>query len=176
MRWWVFILLPLNLLAQETYDNCLTIPPQTYQVDYDADKNYYWQISGGQITSTIDNTITIRWPDSAGTYLLSVWTTRFGCEGDTSYHEVTIQNCIYTQLFFPNSFTPNGDGINDSYQIKGRSATEIEYLAIYNRWGERIFEVDNNQPWTGSNFPAGVYTVNVFVKNNRYIRNITLIR
>jgi len=176
MKWWVFILLPLNLLAQETYDNCLTIPPQTYQVEYDADKEYYWQISGGQIVSTIDNTVTIEWPDSAGIYLLSVWTTRFGCEGDTSYHEVTVKNCIYTQLFFPNSFTPNGDGINEVYQIQGRSAEDIEYLTIYNRWGQRVFESESNTAWDGSGQPIGVYTINVFVKNNRYIRNITLVR
>jgi len=176
MRWWVFILLPFHLLAQETYDNCVEIPQQTYQVAYDADKEYFWQISGGQITSNIDNTVTIQWPDSIGTYLLSVWTTRFGCEGDTSYHEVTIKNCMYAQLFFPNSFTPNGDGINEVYQIKGNSADEIEYFAVYNRWGQRVFESESNTVWDGLGQPIGVYTINVFVKNNRYIRNITLVR
>ena len=176
MKWWVLILLPFQLLAQETYDNCLEILPQTYQVDYDANKEYYWKISGGQITSTLDNTATIQWPDSAGTYIISVWTTRYGCEGDTSYHEVVVKNCIYAQLFFPNSFTPNGDGVNEVYQVKGKSADEIEYIAIYNRWGQRVFESNSNIGWDGNNCAIGIYTINVFVRNNRYIRNLTLIR
>tara|TARA_B100000902_G_scaffold346808_1_gene353739 strand:+ start:467 stop:997 length:531 start_codon:yes stop_codon:yes gene_type:complete len=176
MRWWVFILLPFHLLAQETYDNCIEIPQQTYSVNYDADKLYHWWVSGGEITSQVDNTITIQWPDSAGTYVIQAWTTRFGCEGDTSYHEIVIKNCIYAQLFFPNSFTPNKDGVNEVYQVKGRSADEIEYFAIYNRWGQRIFEAFENTYWDGEGCPTGIYTLNVFVKNNRYVKNITLIK
>ena len=71
---------------------------------YDADKMYNWQVSSGQIVSTLENTVTIQWPDSVGTYVISVWTTRFGCQGDTSYHEVVVEDCVYAQLFFPNSF------------------------------------------------------------------------
>ena len=113
MKWCVFILLPFHLLAQETHINCDSITPQNYQVDFDANKIYYWSISNGDIVSTINNTITIQWPDSAGTYIISAYTTRFGCEGDTSYYEVVIEDCPYLQLFLPNSFTPNGDNVND---------------------------------------------------------------
>ena len=49
MRWLVYILLPLQLLGQESYTNCSDIIPQNYQVTYDADKIYYWDISGGEI-------------------------------------------------------------------------------------------------------------------------------
>jgi len=176
MRWLVYILLPFSLFAQEEYDNCENIPIQTYQVDYDVNKEYYWQISAGEITSLTDNSITIQWPDSAGTYIITVWTTRFGCEGDTSSHTINIANRRYSQLFFPNSFTPNEDGINEVYEIKGRSASEIEYMAIYNRWGQRIVESDKNIAWDGKNCQPGIYLVNIFVKNNRYVRTVTLIR
>ena len=95
MKWWVFILLPFHILAQETYNDCVPIEPQSYQVNYDADKNYYWSISSGEIVSTFDNTITIQWPDTAGEYFISVYTTRFGCEGDTSHYQVVIDPCPY---------------------------------------------------------------------------------
>ena len=49
MRWLVYILLPLQLFAQETYTNCGGIIPQNYQVSYDVDKVYYWDITGGEI-------------------------------------------------------------------------------------------------------------------------------
>ena len=176
MRWWVLILLPFHLLAQETYNDCEGMQPQSYQVDYDADKNYYWSISNGDVISTFNNTITVQWPDSAGEYFISVYTMRFGCEGDTSRYQVVIDPCPYATLFFPNSFTPNGDGINEQYSVGGKSVDDIEYIAIYNRWGQRIFEANSNIPWDGNGSPIGVYTINVFIKNNRFIRPITLVR
>ena len=176
MKWWVLILLPFHLLAQETYNDCENMQPQSYQVDYDADKNYYWSISNGDVISTFNNTITVQWPDSAGEYFISVYTMRFGCEGDTSRYQVVIDPCPYATLFFPNSFTPNGDGINEQYSVGGRSVDDIEYIAIYNRWGQRIFEANSNIPWDGNGSPIGIYTINVFIKNNRFVRPITLVR
>ena len=49
MKWWVFILLPFHLIAQESYFNCENINPQNYKVSYDVDKVYYWSVSDGQI-------------------------------------------------------------------------------------------------------------------------------
>ncbi len=182
MRWWVFILLPFHLLAQETYDNCIEIPVQTYQVEYDADKEYYWHISGpgtnglyAPVTSN-ENILSVYWPEVIGTYIISVYTTRFGCEGDTSYHEVLIEECSYLQLFFPNSFTPNGDNHNEVYQIGGKSADEIEYITIYNRWGEKVFGADSNIPWDGKNCQIGIYTYSVRTHNQHYAGQISLIR
>ena len=93
------------------------------------------------------------------------------------YIKLIINNKTKSEnIFFPNSFTPNGDGINEVYEVKGRSAKDIEYFAIYNRWGQRIFESQGNASWSGENCPTGLYTLNIFVKNNRYIRTITLVR
>jgi len=176
MRWWVLILLPFHLLAQESYFNCEDIAPQNYQVSYDADKVYYWNISDGEIIYNNSNSITVQWPDSIGTYIISVYTTRFGCEGDTSYHGVQIEECPYLQLFFPNSFTPNGDNHNEVYQVGGQSADKIEYITIYNRWGDKIFEADSNKPWDGKNCQIGIYTYSVRTHNQHYTGQISLIR
>ena len=48
MKWLVLILLPLQLFAQETYTNCGDLVPQNYQVSYDVNKVYYWDISDGE--------------------------------------------------------------------------------------------------------------------------------
>ena len=176
MKWWVFILLPFHLLAQETYNDCVKIPPQTYEVNFDADKEYYWWVSNGSITVDNGNSITIQWPDSIGEYIISVYTTIFSCIGDTSYYEVLVEACPNIQLFIPNSFTPNKDSYNDVFFIKGRSADNIRYLAIYNRWGTRIFEANSNIPWNGESCPSGVYAIVVLVDNKRFVKFITLIR
>ena len=186
MKWWVFILLPpFNLLAQETYNDCIKIPPQTYEVNFDADKEYHWWVSNGNIVVNNGNSVTIQWPDSVGVYTISVSTTRFSCVGDTSYYEVFVEACPHPQLLFPNSFSPNADGVNDFYQVLGKSADDISYISIYNRWGERIFEANGNVPWDGKRhwvnggnrfYPQGMYILTVHINDDKFIKYLTLVR
>jgi len=176
MKWWVFILLPFSLLAQETHVNCDSIAPQNYQVDFDADKVYYWGISGGTITYINDNSITIQWPNEIGTYVISAYTTRFGCEGDTSYYEVKIEDCPYLQLFIPNSFTPNGDNHNETFYVHGAAKEEIKSMVIFNRWGQKIFETSNNTPWDGVDCQIGVYSYSVRTHNQHFTGMVHLVR
>ena len=53
----------------------------------------------------------------------------------------TIQPCDY-YLYLPNSFTPNGDGLNDFFTLSTNNEKQlVEFnIVIYNRWGQRIFE------------------------------------
>jgi gliding motility-associated-like protein len=53
-------------------------------------------------------------------------------------------------IFIPNSFSPNGDGNNDVFQIFGEGIKFFE-LKIFNRWGEKIYESNNHlQGWDGT--------------------------
>ena len=174
MKWWVFILLPLSLFSQDTYTTCDNLT-KDYGVSYDSKKQYYWDITGGEIISKDKNNITIQWPDSAGEYMLSVWTTRYGCIGDTSYYYVTVEPCLI-DLFLPSAFTPNGDGINETYVIKGELTQYIEYLTIFDRWGNKILEEDKYIRWDGGNHPIGIYTIVVLTKDKKYVKNISLVK
>ncbi len=49
--------------------------------------------------------------------------------------------CEESHVSVPNAFTPNGDGRNDVFIIKGVSI--IKHLVIYSRWGEKVFERNN---------------------------------
>ncbi|MEA3494747.1 MAG: PKD domain-containing protein, partial [Bacteroidota bacterium] len=78
--------------------------------------------------------------------------------------------CVETpcNLYIPNSFTPNGDGLNDEFIVKGTYILDFQ-MQIYNRWGELVFETnDYKKGWDGkykgSNCPVGVYFVQVFAK------------
>jgi gliding motility-associated-like protein len=66
-------------------------------------------------------------------------------------------------VFIPNAFTPDGDGINDLFavSIDAENYTDFKFM-IFNRWGELIFESENPDfLWNGThkevNCPIGVY-------------------
>ena len=82
-----------------------------------------------------------------------------------------------TDLFVPNVFSPNNDGINDILYLEGNGLTNI-YLAIYDRWGNLIFEsFDQAQGWDGMNkgnkMENGVY---VYYLKAICIRSATEVR
>jgi len=53
-------------------------------------------------------------------------------------------------LYVPNSFSPNGDGKNDVFQVKGEDITEFK-LFIFNRWGEQVFYSTRlDKTWDGT--------------------------
>ena len=174
MKWWVLILLPFQVLTQDTYDICEDLV-KTYEVEYSSDKQYYWSITGGDVVLQQDNVITIKWPLIIGQYKISAWTTNYNCIGDTSEYYINIIDCP-NSIYFPTAFTPNGDGINEVYKIKGALANKIKYMAIFDRWGKKIIEANNNILWSGDNYPSGIYSIIVLVENEKYIKNITLIR
>ena len=63
-------------------------------------------------------------------------------------------------FYIPNSFTPNGNLINDSFGPVGdifRNCKRYKF-SIYNRWGERIFFSNNvSEKWDGDNAQSGLY-------------------
>ena len=62
------------------------------------------------------------------------------------------------ELHFPNVFTPNGDGVNDQWEITGLEAFPDNTLQIVNRWGVRVFEAKRyTNNWTGDNLLKGTY-------------------
>ena len=53
-------------------------------------------------------------------------------------------------LYFPNAFTPDGDGHNDKFGPIGHSIDQFE-LMVFDRWGEQIFQSDDaNVLWDGT--------------------------
>jgi gliding motility-associated-like protein len=53
-------------------------------------------------------------------------------------------------FYVPNSFTPNGDGVNDMFRGYGVAINSYQ-MNIYNRWGELIYTTNNyDKPWDGA--------------------------
>ncbi len=77
---------------------------------------------------------------------------------------VTVDPCLIT---IPNVFTPNNDGINDRFEVKGVEDYPGSRMYIYNRWGNLVYSSENYLPvkfWDGSNHPDGVYFYVFYLK------------
>ncbi len=94
-----------------------------------------------------------------GTYYVTV-TNSDGCNATDTI--VVVEQCPLSNLWIPNVFTPNGDGINDFFFAVGDHVLDFQ-MDIYNRWGQLIFEShDINIYWDGTTsagtmVPDGVY-------------------
>ncbi len=92
-----------------------------------------------------------------------------GCEATTK-KEITVLDGG-GELFVPNVFTPNGDGINDVFKLTFASPFEMR-IAIFNRWGELLFESTDcyfewNGTYKGSDVQDGTYVYLISGKYNR---------
>ena len=70
-------------------------------------------------------------------------------------------------VFFPNAFTPNDDGLNDIFTYTSRLIETVDFM-IFNRWGELIFQSDQlEEGWDGSYggqpAPQGTYLYKIEV-------------
>ncbi len=98
-----------------------------------------------------------------------VWN-QYNCR-DTYELTVFIRPEVF--IWVPNAFTPNGDGINDTFMWKGFGLKEDEfyYMKIYDRWGQLIWETTKFEGWDGSHkssgkiCPEGVYIFLIQVRD-----------
>ena len=70
----------------------------------------------------------------------------------TCYGSATLHADVTDPLpvFIPNSFTPNGDGNNDLFQLYGQGIKSVD-LKIFNRWGELVYQSNNQfDGWDGT--------------------------
>src|SRR5690606_30249788 len=61
-------------------------------------------------------------------------------------------------LEIPNGFTPNGDGLNDRFVVRGLECYPENRLLVFNRWGNEVFSVTGyKNDWDGATLSAGTY-------------------
>jgi gliding motility-associated-like protein len=89
-----------------------------------------------------------------GTYSLLMET----AEGCLKLENVMMIN-TFLPVLVPNAFTPNGDGLNDTFRpVVDYERVRMFSMVIYNRWGQLIFETSNpTEGWDGKDAMAGVY-------------------
>jgi gliding motility-associated-like protein len=91
--------------------------------------------------------------------------TQYGCAAIDTVNIKLI--CSQSKIGIPNSFTPNDNGKNDEFRIKGRGVKTVKSMRVFNRWGQKVFERTNfdiddpSAAWNGIHngypVPAGAY-------------------
>jgi len=109
-----------------------------------------------------------------------------GCSGtDSVLVNILEPDCDAANVFIPNAFTPNGDGINDVLRVRSAFPLDDLYFIVYDRWGQKVFETAvQEQGWDGSwkNNAAAAGSYSYLLKascNDRIIEkkgNVTLSR
>jgi gliding motility-associated-like protein len=120
--------------------------------------NYTYLWSPGLYLNSASVLKPISTPLVTTTYLLRAEDPLSKCWGSDS---VNVQ--VISRLFIPNAFTPNGDGLNDAWNIPGMPLYPDAVVTILNRYGQKIFESANyssnawNGTFKGAKQPNGVY-------------------
>ena len=112
-----------------------------------ASGTYKWTGPNGY-SSTLQNSIIdiASWGDG-GIYSLSVFAN--GCISEPVNFSVIVNDCK-VDLFIPEGFSPNADGINDEFVIRGIDNYPKNGIVIFNRWGNKVFEASPYQNnWDG---------------------------
>ncbi|MEZ5014656.1 MAG: choice-of-anchor L domain-containing protein [Chitinophagales bacterium] len=136
-------------------------------------------------TATLDDPnsqFPVATPDATTTYTVTV-TTAIGC---TFTDQVTVFVSSDAVVAVPSAFSPNGDGVNDGFTVVVRGILATYHLQVYNRWGNLVFESENqdntwNGEYDGTAQPMGsyVYSLNYMDMNGQSFAqqgNVTLVR
>jgi len=118
---------------------------------------YNWSPADGLSDPTISN------PEVKILQTTKYTVTATSSNGCSSSDTITVKviNNSTNQYLVPNAFTPNGDGLNDCFGIKGWGIILNFEFSVFNRWGERVFfTTDPANCWNGNykNIPQDIGT------------------
>jgi gliding motility-associated-like protein len=119
--------------------------------------SYSWTSDNGYTSDSGDNQLNLE----AGTYFVTVTDANLCSIADS---------IILTQpipIEIPNGISPNGDGFNDGFTVRGIESFPSNKLLVFNRWGNQVYEevnFSNSDPWLGTReggeeLPEGTYFV-----------------
>ncbi len=128
---------------------------------------YQWTPTSGLSDPTIKDPVAS--PSSTTVYTLDV-TDDNNCETSGTI-KITVAGGGSSKISVPNAFSPNGDGINDTWVITGLSSFPGATVDVFNRYGQLVFHSENyNKAWdgtyNGNPLPVGTYYYIIEPRNN----------
>jgi gliding motility-associated-like protein len=138
---------------------------------------YLWSPSGSLSDAHVSNPVAS--PVASTEYIIVV----------TDAHNCIVIDSVWVDvlnIFVPSAFSPNGDGENEVLYVRGLNGSVGIYFAVYDRWGERVFETTNlangwDGMFRGRLMDSGVFAwyLKVTFPNEKLVTktgNVTLMR
>jgi len=122
--------------------------------------NYIWDASDVLSCSFCPNPSILL--DSVGDFRLQITDPFTGCTFEEVVQVRKYSQCPDISLGIPNAFSPNGDGVNDEFKVAASLLEGIEFIRVFDRWGNYLWgSEDISQGWDGNfkgqKMKAGVY-------------------
>jgi gliding motility-associated-like protein len=166
-----------NIEADPTQTDIMN-PTITFENLSVGGDQYYWNFGDNDSIFNVNN--------PHHTYAdTGIYTVRMIAVTDNNCYDSTKTNVIITPFytfFIPKSFTPNGDGLNDLFEIKG-SYIQACSIEIYDRWGKPFYSRSGTYgvSWDGANAPQGSYVYKIIMKDTQnkdyeYVGELTVLR
>ncbi len=183
------IIWPTPIASFSTSPEIAELPNTNFEFNNESNngEDYHWTFTylGQAYTEDAEFTFPLERPNSYLVWLYA--STQYGCIDSTS-RQVEVKQAI--DVYIPNAFTPDYDGINDLWQIHG---TGFEYegfkAQVFDRWGGLIYESsDPFGAWTGAALngsyfvPDGAYNYRVIIRdsqndvNHEFTGSVVLVR
>jgi gliding motility-associated-like protein len=152
--------------------------------------SYFWEFGDAAATGGTNNSVLTN-PSHYYSYVNSynVFLQATSAQGCKDVAMVVVEITPDFALYIPNTFTPDGNGLNDIFQPLGIGIDEDNYrMDIFDRWGENIFSSNSfRKGWDGSvkgngkMAEQGVYTYKLIVRDlqgnkHPYVGHVTVIR
>ncbi|MGX5820431.1 DUF7948 domain-containing protein [Chitinophaga lutea] len=142
--------------------------------------HYWWDFGDGNTSTEVNPTYQYF---KTGVYeVCLIATTEFGCSDTTCQTVSAIVNPLYD---VPTAFSPNGDGVNDKWEIKGFGIVRYD-MKVFNRWGQMVFRSnDQKLGWDGrfngvmQSMDAYAFVLNIEFSDGNKVQktgNVTLLR
>jgi len=165
--------------------------PTIYFTDKSTDpygiKSWYWPTFGDNSDSTSIKQNPVHTYADTGSYCATLVVTNIhGCKDSTTQ---CLEINPYWTLYIPNAFTPQGDGINETFNAKGVGIKKYE-MWIFDRWGMQLFYTNSlYKGWDGKvqngssheicqedTYVYLIEATDCFYKEHKYIGRVTIIK
>lgn len=112
---------------------------------------WLWDFDNGFISSEFQPIYSY---EKSGTYLIELKAENIWQCTDSTFKKLVVDPFI--TMYIPSGFSPNGDGLNDVWEIKGFNENRELAIRVYNRWGDLLFFTDDlSKPWDGVDKQSG---------------------
>lgn len=155
---------PVAVFTADVYEGFAELVVTFSSTGSGGGNSYVWDLGNStSVTSSAPITTIAKYTD-IGTYTVTLTASNGICSSQASAL-ITVLSLPDAEIFVPNVFTPNGDGVNDFFAIDVKYGASIS-VQIFNRWGNLMKELNNfTDKWDGKDATDGVYFFKYNIKD-----------